>query len=119
MILFLLETTYSSRMAIGEHQKLTTAFLASIKHVAKVRRRPPLGATLPPSYALGPVESRKHGRHPRTSVPGRTIDKQHYNYDDQKSCGVHTVLLIADERDRDPCNPKNQKGPSLVPEAAN
>ena len=53
------------------------------------------------------------------AVPTAAADKQHYDYDDQKSCGVHAVLLIADERDRGPCNPKNQKGPSLVPEAAN
>ena len=53
------------------------------------------------------------------AVPTTTADKQHYDYDDQKSCGVHTILLIADERDRGPCNPKNQRGPSLVPEAAN
>ncbi len=53
------------------------------------------------------------------AVPTAAADKQHYDYDDQKSCGVHTVLLIADERDRGKCNPENQKDPSLVPEAAN
>jgi len=53
------------------------------------------------------------------AVPTAAADKQHYDYDDQKSCGVHTVLLTAYERDRGKCNPENQKGPSLVPEAAN
>ena len=53
------------------------------------------------------------------AVPTAAADKQHYDYDDQKSCGVHTVLLIAYERDHGSCNPKNPKGPSLVPEAAN
>ena len=43
------------------------------------------------------------------AVPTAAADKQHYDYDDQKSCGIHTVLLIADERDRGKCNPKNQK----------
>ena len=52
------------------------------------------------------------------AVPTAAADKQHYDYDDQKSCGVHSVLLTAYERDRGKCNPENQKGPSLVPEAA-
>jgi len=43
------------------------------------------------------------------AVPTAAADKQYYDDDDQKSCGVHTVLLIANE-----CNPENQKGPSLV-----
>jgi hypothetical protein len=51
--------------------------------------------------------------------PTAAADKQHYDYYDQKSCGVHAVLLIADERDRGPYNPKNQKRSILVPEAAN
>jgi hypothetical protein len=107
-------------MGIGEHQKLTTGFLASIKHVAEVRHGPPLNASLPPSqsparsgYAVGTVESRKHGRRPKTSVP----DKQYYD-DDQKSCGVHTVLLIADRRDRSRAIQKIKRA-TLVPEAAN
>jgi hypothetical protein len=54
------------------------------------------------------------------AVPTAAGDKQHYDYDDQKGCGVHAVLLVtADERDRGKCNPENQKGPSLVSEAAN
>ena len=42
------------------------------------------------------------------AVPTAAADKQYYDDDDQKSCGVHTVLLIANE-----CNPENQKGPIL------
>jgi hypothetical protein len=44
--------------------------------------------------------------------PTAAADKQHYDYDDQKSCGVHTVLLIAERTNE--CDPENQKGPSLV-----
>ncbi len=112
-------------MAIGEHQKLPTAFLASIKHVAKVRRRPPSVCHLHTGAAATHLGRSKAENMAATlepaspAVPTAAADKQHYDYDDQKSCGVHTVLLIADERDRGPCNPKNQKGPSLVPEAAN
>jgi len=40
-------------------------------------------------YAVGTVESRKHGRRPKTSVP----DKQYYD-DDQKSCGVHASPFV-------------------------
>jgi hypothetical protein len=36
------------------------------------------------------------------AVPTAAADKQHYDYDDQKSCGVHAVLLMAYERDRGP-----------------
>jgi hypothetical protein len=43
------------------------------------------------------------------AVPTAAADKQHYDYDDQESCGVHTVLLTAYERDRGKCNPENQK----------
>ena len=43
------------------------------------------------------------------AVPTAAADKQHYDYDDQKSCGVHAVLQIAYERDRGKCNPENPK----------
>ncbi len=53
------------------------------------------------------------------AIPTAAADKQHYDYDDQKSCGIHAVLLIADERDRDPLQSEKSKSPSLVPESAN
>ena len=37
------------------------------------------------------------------AIPTAAADKQHYDDNDQKSCGVHTVLLIADQRDRGQC----------------
>jgi hypothetical protein len=53
------------------------------------------------------------------AVPAAAADKQHYDYDDQKSCGVYAVLLITDERDRCPLQSEKSKGSSLVPEVAN
>jgi hypothetical protein len=44
------------------------------------------------------------------TVPTAAPDKQYYDDDDQKSCGVHTVLLIADGRDRSRAIPKIKKG---------
>jgi len=73
-------------------------------------------------YVVGAVESRRLEaalKPASPAVPTAAAEKQHYDYDDQKSCGVHTVLLTAYERNRGKCNPENQKGPSLVPEAAN
>jgi len=53
------------------------------------------------------------------TIPTAAADKQYYDDDDQKSCGVHAVLLIADERDRGPLQSEKSKGSSLVPEVAN
>jgi hypothetical protein len=107
-------------MGIGEHQKLTTGFLASIKHVSEVRHGPPLNASLPPSqspahggYAVGrsKAENMAAALKPASpTVPTAAPDKQYYDDDDQKSCGVHTVLLIADGRDRSRAIPKIKKG---------
>jgi len=45
------------------------------------------------------------------AVPTAAADKQHYDYDDQKSCGVYTVPLTAYERDRGKCNPVKKVHP--------
>ena len=84
-------------------------------------RAPTVTARFGPRVLLSATLTRANGRSKLApvlepaapAVPTATTDKQYYDDDDQKSCGVHNVLLITVS-----AIPKIKKG-NPGPEAAN